>query len=137
MALKVAIIISIISIIMLAIYGTDVIAAGPEASQNGKTGFLQMDASMRGSIFGIIPSAMLIISFFITRKEPSKTLGILIIIGGAMIIIGTGVILAIQGNQSQDSRAMREFGAVLGIGIIIVVLGALKIKRSKKTVATS
>lgn len=137
MALKAAVIMSIISIIMLAIYGTDVIAAGPESSQSGKTGFLQIDASSRGTIFGIIPSALLIISFFITRKEPSKTLGILIIIGGAMIIVGTGVILAIQGNQSQDSRAMREFGAVLGIGVIIAFLGGLKIKRSKRNTITS
>lgn len=135
MALKAAVIMSIVAIIMLAIYGSDVIAAGPEASQSGKTGFLQMDASTRGSVFGIIPSAMLIISFFITRKEPSKTLGAMIVIGGAMILVGTGVILAIQGSQSQDSRAMREFGAVIGIGIIIVFLGALKIKRSKKGMA--
>ena len=136
MALKAAIIMSIISIIMLAVYGADVIAAGPGASQ-GKTGFLQMDASTRGSVFGIIPSAMLIGSFFITRKEPSKTLGILMIIGGAMIIVGTGVILAIQGNQSQDSRGMREFGAVLGIGVIIAFLGALKIKRSAQKTSTA
>lgn len=136
MALKASIVMAIISIIMIAIYGSDVIVAGPEASENGKTGFLQMDASTRGSVFGIIPSAMLIISFFITRKEPSKTLGILIIVGGALILIGTGVILAIQGNQSQDSRAIREFGAVLGIGAIIVFLGLLKVKRSKKTSIT-
>ncbi|SRR5579885_1463644 len=132
MALKAAIIMSVISIVMLAVYGADVIAAGPQADQSGKTGFLPMDASTRGSVFGIIPSAMLIASFFITRKEPSNILGILIVIGGGMIIVGTGVILAMQGNQSQDARAVREFGAVLGIGIVIVFLGGLKIKRSRK-----
>lgn len=135
MALKAAIIMSIISIIMLAVYGADVIAAGPNADQSGKTGFLTMDASTRGSVFGIIPSAMLIASYFITRKEPSKPLGILMIIGGAMIIVGTGVILAIQGSQSMDSRAVREFGAVLGIGVVIAVLGAVKMIKSRKTSA--
>ncbi len=110
---------------MLCIYGLDVIAAN-----GGKNGFLPMDVSVRGSIFGIIPSALLIISFFITRKEPSKKLGILIIIGGALIIAGTGIILALQGSQLQDSRGMREFGAVLGIGIIIAILGILKIRKS-------
>ncbi len=132
MALKAAIVISVISIAILAVYGADVIAAGPQSDKGGSTGFLPMGASTRGSIFGIIPSAMLIISFFITRKEPSSILGILIIIGGAMIIIGTGVILTIQGSQSQDERTVREFGAVLGIGIIIAFLGGLKIKRSRK-----
>lgn len=122
---------------MLAIYGADVIASGPQSDQSGKTGFLSMDASSRGTIFGIIPSAMLIASFFITRKEPSNTLGALIVIGGGMIIIGTGIILAIRGSQSQDMRAIREFGAVLGIGIVIVFLGGLKIKRSRKTTTPS
>jgi len=126
MKLKIAIIMSVISIVMLCLYGLDVIAAN-----GGKTGFLPMNVSVRGSVFGIIPSAMLIISFLMTRKEPSKKLGILIIIGGALIIVGTGIILALQGSQAQDSRAVREFGAVLGIGIIIAILGIIKIKKSK------
>ena len=137
MALKVAIVISIISIIMLTIYGADVMAAGHDTGNdngNEKTGFLQMDASIRGTIFGIIPAAMLIISFFITRKEPSKKLGVLIIIGGALIIIGTAVILGMEGNNVPD-RAVREFGAVLAIGIVIVILGGLKIRKSRKITA--
>lgn len=129
MNLKIAMVMSIVSIIMLAIYGVDVVVAGPVSSSEGKTGFLQMDDKARGSIFGIIPSAMLIASFFITRSNASKTLGVLIIIGGAMIIVGTGVILAMAGSQGPQS--IRDFGPVLGIGIIIVFLGGLKIKRSK------
>ncbi len=125
MNLKIAVIISIISIVMLCIYGFDVIAAHGE-----KRGFLPMDPSIRGSIFGIIPSALLIISFITTRKQPSKKLGVLIIVGGALILIGTGVILAMQGGQSQDARAVREFGAVLGIGIVIVILGIIKIRKN-------
>lgn len=108
---------------MLCLYGLDVIAANGQ-----KTGFLPMNVSERGSIFGIIPSAMLIISFFMTRKEPSKKLGVLILIGGALIITGTGIILAIQGTN-QDPRAVREFGAVAGIGIVIAILGIIKIRK--------
>src|SRR5579863_3684853 len=126
MKLKIAMIMSVISIVMLCIYGIDVIVANGE-----KTGFLPMNASARGSIFGIIPSALLIVSFFMTRNDSSKKLGILIIIGGVLIIVGTGIILALQSNQTQDSRAIREFGAVLGIGIIIAILGIIKIKRSR------
>lgn len=111
---------------MLVIYGLDVVAAG-----NEKMGFLQMDPSIRGSIFGIIPSTMLIISFFITRKEPSIKLAGLILAGGILIIVGTGIILAMQGT-TMDERGTREFGAVLAIGIFIAVLGGIKIKKSKK-----
>ena len=138
MALKVAIVISVISIVMLVIYGADVMVAGHDTGNdngNEKTGFLQMNASIRGTIFGIVPSAMLIISFFITRKESSKKLGILIIIGGALIIIGTAIILGMEGGNLPD-RAMREFGAVLAIGIIILILGVLKIRKSTKITTT-
>jgi len=127
MTLKAAVIMSIVSIIMLVIYGADVMSAGSE-----KTGFLHMDPSIRGSIFGGAPAAMLIISFFITRKEPSKKVGILLLIGGGLIIVGTGIILLIQGN-TLTARSMREFGSVLAIGIIIVILGCIKIKKSRRS----
>jgi hypothetical protein len=138
MALKIAIAMSVISIAMLAVYGADVMVAGHDTGNdngNEKTGFLQINSSVRGSIFGIVPSAMLIISFFITRKEPSEKLGILIIIGGALIIIGTAIILGMEGGNLPD-RAMREFSAVLAIGIIIVILGVLKIRKSTRIAAT-
>lgn len=124
MALKVAMIIAIISIAMLVTYGADVMSAG-----NEKMGFLHMDPSIRGSVFGIIPSAMLIISYFITRKEPDKKIGGLIIAGGLLILAGIGIIFATQGSAMTE-RAMREFGAVLGIGIFITILGGIKIKKS-------
>ena len=130
MALKAAVIMAIISIIMLAIYGADVMSTG-----SAKTGFLQMDPSIRGSVFGGFPAAMLIISFFITRKEPSKKLGILLTMGGGLIIAGTGVILLLQGSTMTE-RGMREFGAVLAIGIIIAILGGIKIKKSRYATST-
>ncbi|MGI0027217.1 MAG: hypothetical protein ACREAD_05180 [Nitrosopumilaceae archaeon] len=133
MALKAAIIMSAISIIMLVIYGADAIMASTENLGAQSTAFLNTDVKTRGTVFGIIPAAMLIISFFITRKEPSKGLGGLIIIGGALMIVGVGVILGLQGKSIQFS-GMGEFGAVIGIGVIIVILGAIKIKKSKTLV---
>ena len=130
MALRFAIIISIISIILLAIYGLDSILAITENLGIQNTAFLNMDVKTRGAIFGIIPAALLVISFFITRKEPSKVLGALMIIGGALMMIGVGVIFALQGN-SIPPAGMREFGIVIGIGIIITILGGIKIKKSK------
>jgi hypothetical protein len=130
MALKIAIIMSVISIVMLAIYGADSIMAISENLGVQNTAFLNTDVKTRGVIFGIIPAAMLVVSFFITRKEPSRGLGILIIIGGALMMIGVGIIFALQGNAI-PSEGKREFGAVVGIGVIIAILGCIKIKKSK------
>ncbi|HYL66563.1 MAG TPA: hypothetical protein VEU72_05370 [Nitrosopumilaceae archaeon] len=130
MALKAAIIMSVISIVMLAIYGADSIMAINENLGVQNTAFLNIDVKTRGAIFGIIPAAMLVISFFITRKESSRGLGSLIIIGGVLMILGVAIIFALQGNAI-PSEGKREFGAVVGIGIIIAILGGIKIKKSR------
>ena len=130
MAIKIALIISVISIVLLAIYGADSILAITEKIGIQNSAFLNIDVKVRGMIFGLIPAALLIISYFITRKEPSKILGILIIIGGALMIIGVGIIFALAANQVPDS-GKGEFGAVVGIGIIIAILGGLKIRKSR------
>lgn len=130
MALKVAMIISIISIILLVIYGVDSIMAITENLGIQNTAFLQMDVKARGLIFGMIPAILLVISYFITRKEPSKVLGVLIIIGGGLMVVGVGLIFALQGS-SIPSAGQGEFGAVVGIGAVIMALGGLKIKKSK------
>jgi len=130
MALKISLIMSIVSIILLAIYGADSIAAITENLGVQNSAFLNMDVKVRGIIFGMIPAALLIISYFITRKEASKGLGIFIAIGGALMIAGVGIIFALQGSAIPDS-GKGEFGAVVGIGIIIAILGGLKIKKSR------
>ena len=130
MALKISLIMSIVSIILLAIYGADSIAAIAENLGVQNSAFLNMDVKVRGVIFGMIPAALLIISYFITRKEASKGLGILIVIGGALMIAGVGIIFALQGSTIPDA-GKGEFGAVVGIGIIIAILGGLKIRKSR------
>ena len=134
MVLKVGIALSIISIILLSIYGVDAIMTIKENSGSQNTAILHMDAKSRGMIFGLIPAILLIVSFFITRKEPSKILGILIIIGGALMVIGVGIILALP-NNNIPSAAKGEFGGVVGIGIAIASLGVIKVLRSKKNIA--
>ena len=130
MALKVAMIISIISIILLVIYGADSIMAITEHIGMQNTAFLQMDVKVRGLIFGMIPAILLIVSYFITRKESSKILSVLILIGGALMVVGVGLIFALQGS-SIPASGRGEFGAVVGIGAVIMALGGLKIKKSK------
>lgn len=130
MVLKVGIILSIISIILLSIYGVDAIVTINENLGSQNTAILHMDTKSRGTIFGLIPAILLIISFFITRKEPSKILGFLIIIGGALMVIGVGVILALPNNNIPPA-AKGEFGGVVGIGVAIAALGVIKVIRSK------
>jgi drug/metabolite transporter (DMT)-like permease len=129
MALKIGIILSVISIILLSIYGADAIMTITENLGPQDTAFLHTDAKTRGMVFGLIPAILLILSFFITRKEASKVLGILIIIGGALMVVGVGIILARPNNI--PSAAKGEFGGVVGIGIAIMALGAIKIKKSR------
>jgi hypothetical protein len=130
MALKVAIIMSMISIIMLAIYGADSIMAITENLGIQSTAFLHTDVKTRGTIFGVMPAVMLIVSFFITRQEQSRGLGIMITIGGVLMVIGVGIIFALQGSVIPSS-GKGEFGAVVVIGIIIAILGGIKIKKSR------
>lgn len=113
---------------MLSIYGIDAIMAINENLGSQNTAFLHTDTKTRGTVFGLVPAILLIISFFITRREPSKILGILIIIGGALMAIGVGVILALPNNI--PSAAKGEFGGVIGIGMAITALGIIKIKKS-------
>jgi hypothetical protein len=130
MVLKIGIILSVISIILLSIYGADAIMTITENLGPQDTAFLHTDAKTRGMVFGLIPAILLILSFFITRKEASKVLGILIIIGGALMVVGVGIIFALP-NNNIPSAAKGEFGGVVGIGIAIMALGAIKIRKSK------
>ena len=133
MVLQVGIVLSVISIIMLSIYGVDAIMTINENQSSQNTAILHMDSKSRGMIFGLIPAILLIVSFFITRKEPSTILGILIIIGGALMVVGVGIIITLP-NNNIPSAAKGEFGGVIGIGIAIAALGVLKVMRSKKDI---
>lgn len=131
MALKAAIIITAISIALLVIYGADVAVGGGTGQ-----GFLAFDHKARGVGLGIPGSALPIIGYFISRKAQSKTLGIMIIISGLLIVIGSTAFLAIpeptDNNDGMERNAIAEFGPVIAVGIFITILGAIKIKKSFK-----
>ena len=129
MYLKVAIIITAVSIGLLVIYGADV-AAGGESRQ----GFLPLDQKARGIELGIPGAALPIIAYFISRNESSKGLGVMIIISGLLIAIGSAGFLAvsnsIEKNETTERNVMAEFGPVIAVGAFITALGAIKIKKS-------
>jgi len=126
MALSVAKIIVGISIALLVIYAADVAVGGGEAGK----GFLPLDAMERGMGLGTPPIILSIVAFFISRKESSKSLGGMIIATGILIIIGGAVSILGAAEAENMARSAGEGGGLIGIGGFITALGAIKIKKS-------
>ena len=119
-------VLSVISIILLVIYGADALVGGGGAGD----GFLPFDAMTRGIGLGFPPIILSFVAFFMAKKPPFKGLGIMLIITGILIIIG-GLIFIFGSIESENvARMAGEGGSLIAIGAIIVALGAIKIKKS-------
>jgi len=117
-----------ISIALLVIYAMDV-----AVNEIAGDGFLGLDHMARGIGLGTPALILPIISFFISRKEKSSILGIMLIISGMLIIIGGIALFVLEPSpESQESgRSIMERAAPLFAGgILIVALGAIKLKKS-------
>jgi uncharacterized membrane protein len=119
-----------ISIILLVIYGLDVLVGGGGAGD----GFLPFDAMTRGIGIGLPPIILSFVAFFMSKKPPFKSLGIMLIITGILIVIG-GIVAVFGSSESENAARMAgEGGSLIAIGAIIIVLGAIKIKKSQTKV---
>ena len=132
MALKAALVLTGIAIGLLLLYGADVASSINVDGEIGerKDGFLPLNDMQRGIGLGVPALILPIIAFFISLKEPSKGLGIMIIIAGILIIIGG---IAVVANPSPESADRDPVGSVVMLfapGIIQLALGAIKIKKS-------
>jgi len=128
MAIKAALIITGISIAILVIYALDV-----AVNEIAEEGFLGLDNMTRGIGLGMPAIILPIIAFFISRKEKSSGLGIMLIISGMLIIIGGIALFVVEPSpEAQESgRSIMERAAPLFAGgAFIVALGAIKIKKS-------
>ncbi len=128
MAIKAALIITGISIAILVIYALDV-----AVNEIAEEGFLGLDNMARGIGLGMPAIILPIIAFFISRKEKSGGLGIMLIISGILIIIGGIALFVLEPSpEAQESgRSIMERAApLLAGGAFIVALGAIKIKKS-------
>ncbi|MEK6944198.1 MAG: hypothetical protein AABW55_01995 [Thermoproteota archaeon] len=128
MAIKISIILTAISIGLLVIYGTDVGAA-----QGSEEGFLPIDHKARGLGLGLPSIIFPIVAFFISRKEPSKTLGIMLIISAVLIMIGGITVLVITDPSEAEKmgrNVIAEAAPLLGVGAFIIALGVIKLKKS-------
>ena len=130
MALTAALIITGIAIALLVVYGAD-IAVG-YSSDSGE-GFIPFDHKTRGMGLGLPAMILPIIGYFISRKEPSKGLGIMIVIAGILIITGGAVVI---GNadpvvaEESGRNVVSETMPIIIAGLIQIGLGILKIKKS-------
>jgi hypothetical protein len=115
-----------ISIVLLIIYGADAIVGGGGAGD----GFLPLDAMTRGVGLGMPPIILSFVAFFISKKPPFKVLGIMLIVTGVLIIIGGAIFLVGASEAENLARMAGEGGGLIVIGLIIVILGGIKIKKS-------
>jgi hypothetical protein len=130
MALTAALILTGIAIALLVIYGAD-IAVG-YSSDNGE-GFIPFDHKTRGMGLGLPAMILPIIGYLISRKEPSKGLGIMIIIAGILIITGGAVVIGnVDPVKAEESgrNIVSETMPIIIAGLIQIGLGILKIKKS-------
>ena len=130
MALTPALIITGIAIALLVVYAADV--AVVEITGN-KEGFIPFDHKIRGMGLGLPALILPILAYFISRKDSSKGLGIMIIISGGLIIFGGLFVMAnadLVVAKETGRNVMSETAPLLIAGAIQIGLGILKIKKS-------
>ena len=128
MLLKASLIMTGVSIALLVIYALDV-----AVDEMAGEGFLGSDHMARGIGLGVPAIILPIVAFFISRKEKSSGLGIMLIISGILIIIGGIALFVLEPSQEalESGRSILERAAPLFAGgAFIVALGAIKIKKS-------
>ena len=130
MALTPALIITGIAIALLVIYGMDVVVG---YSVESGEGFIPFDHKTRGMGLGLPALILPIIAYFISRKDSSKGLGIMIIVSGVLIIIG-GIVVIGNADMMEAAETGRnvlsETVPLIVAGLIQIGLGILKIKKS-------
>jgi hypothetical protein len=129
MALTPALIITGIAIALLVVYGMDVVVG---YSTDSGEGFIPFDHQTRGMGLGLPALILPIIAFFISRKESSKGLGIMIIVAGILIIIGGAVVIgnAEAMEEASGRSVLAEIIPLIIAGLVQIGLGILKIRKS-------
>jgi len=100
-----------------------------EPHPQGK-GVLNIDPKVSQLVFGIISISLPIMGYLITHDQKSRTLGILILVSGLVVIFGISVssysFIVDLSIINSYKIILLLFGNI--IGIIIVILGIRKIK---------
>ncbi|MGC2482209.1 MAG: hypothetical protein WA398_00465 [Nitrososphaeraceae archaeon] len=126
-----------ISLILLIIYGMDVLAASTTSPEGVMgEGFLPFGEQVRGIVFGGGAVAMSIIAFIISRKVPSIIVSVLLFINGGLIIVGI-IVTVVQANLSSEEMANmgRTAGSTVLFGLLLIGLGIWKIITDRKVLS--
>lgn len=126
-----------ISLILLIIYGMDVLAASTTSPEGVMgQGFLPFGEQVRGIVFGGGAVAMSIIAFIISRKVPSIIVSVLLFINGVLIIVGI-IVTVVQANFSSEEMANmgRTAGSTVLFGLLLIGLGIWKIITDRKVLS--
>lgn len=116
----IAIILTSVSICLLAIYGIDVLLNNILDIQ-----LLGSDHMIRGFVFGIPSIILPIIAYLLTKNTKIKNLGILLIINGGLIIIGGLAVFPTESTIKMTKYLESVF--LIGIGGIVSYLGIKRI----------
>ncbi|HSD05133.1 MAG TPA: hypothetical protein VLB45_05205, partial [Nitrosopumilaceae archaeon] len=94
-------------------------------------GFIPLDHKIRGIGLGGPAMILPIIGFFISSKEQSKILAIMLIVSGILILIGGAAFLTISPSAEVENarNAMAEAGALFAVGAFQIALGMIKIRK--------
>ena len=117
-----------ISILLLILYGADVISSINMDGEIGvkNDGFLPLNDMQRGMGLGGPAIILPIIAFFIAIREKSKGLGGLIIISGILILVGGLAMVLTPAPEGVERNPLMLFAPA----IIQIALGAIKIVKS-------
>lgn len=131
----ISIVLLVVSLILLVIYGADVLTASTASSEGVRgTGFLPFGEEVRGGVFGGGPMALSVIAFIISRNVPSKTTSLLLFINGALIIAGI-ILTALQINSSSIGGMERTVASTIMLGLLLIGLGIWKIILDRKALS--
>ena len=121
-------ILTLVAIILILVYGLDA------ALDRSDTGFLSFDSKTRGFVLGL-PSVILpLIAFGITYRTPSTSLGLLLIIDGMLILIGSILFVSLQETTPTIENSVLienliSFAPIIALGLVIIFLGIWKSAR--------
>jgi len=119
---------TLVAIFLILVYGLDTVLDRTD------TGFLPFDSKVRGFALGL-PSVILpLIAFGITYRTPSTSLGVLLIIDGIIILIGSILFVSLQETTPTIENSVlienfTSFAPIIGLGLVIIFLGIWKSAR--------
>jgi len=126
-----------VSLILLIIYGADVLSASIASPEgvSGK-GFLPFEEQVRGIFFGGGAVIISIIAFIVGRKVSAKPIPILLFTNGGLIIVGIIVTIFQANLSSEEMGGMgRTIGFTVLLGLLLIGLGIWKIISDRKVIS--